>query len=402
LFNIKRSCIIYKVSNLPVYNILNYCSKDFIEEQCTFNSLSGHFTKDLSRNGIKVMKKASRLSQELFNNKRELTRSNIDYGFKSGNNAEVIIRGNDGQRQSINLQAVQYLVDIDFRVFEVLLVRHNTKIEVKRVKHEAWINELRGKLLELQNVEIAIKGHDLTMEDSTLQIEMFTAAVDYAVAQQELKHTELDKFIIEAERERNKLLKFKAEIDQFASLLNLNISKFNLYKAEISLEVSKVDKYDIEVRTAESKLRAQTVVTRSNEIIGRSRLTVANANLDVQAEKLRAARIRLDNSLTGARATAQAFNTKLIKYRARLLQWLNDCRDITLEEMLHEKAIRDNQVTEAESLSDVAQRQEEVKIEVQSIKDLSTLNIEVLTALAEIQSKSEISSQLIHSLAGTP
>lgn len=372
--------------------------EELFEDEGSRNFLapSGPTQRAVSRASLRIKQRASRINQALYEQKGEITRANIDFGFKAGNEAERIVRATDEQRQSVNLQAVQLLVEVDFGVFEVELNRHNARLQVKRIKHSAWIDEHKGKLLELQAIEAKIDGVILTKDEEKLRLDLQALAIDYLISQQDLKQTNLDLFTIEALREENKLRTFKAEIDKFESILNLNISKFNLYKTEIQLEVSKVDIYEAKVRATEAKLRAQVAVTRSNRIVGDSRITVARASLDVQEEKLRAVRIRLDNSILNARQIAQGFNTHLITYQATLLRWLNTCRDITLVQMENERVDSETSVQSAEVSGDSAVIVQTTDDKTTAISDIATLNNEIRTALATIQSQSNIASELIH------
>lgn len=365
-----------------------------------FVAPSGVFNKDLSKQSIRNKRTVSRANEQFFSEQNKSTLQNISTGLEAGNTAENIVRTTDQQRQTINLQAVQNLAEIDFRVFEVYLQRHNSRIEVKRIKHQAWIEELKGKLLILQERELAIKGHTLNLVERTQQVEMFNASIDYLNVQQALKEINLENFVLEAEQEKNKLLKFQAEVDIFSSLINLNISKFNLYKAGIEFEESKVDQFQQEAAVAEAQLRVQSAKTNSSRVASDTKIDIARAKLGAQVEKLRAARTRLETVLTEGRVKAVGFSSDLLVYRSDLRDWLNDVSNDVLELTAQAEDGKIRDVTFVRDETRILNEVVRSDTEAQNIKTLADLNAEVISESADITAKTEITSKLVHTLAG--
>jgi len=365
-----------------------------------FVAPSGVFNKDLSKQSIRNKRNVSRANEQFFSEQNKSTAKNISDGLEAGNAAENIVRTTDQQRQTINLQAVMNLAEIDFRVFEVYLQRHNSRIEIKRIKHQAWIEELKGKLLILQERELAIKGHTLNLVERTQQVEMFNASIDYLNAQQAMKEIDLENFILEAEQEQNKLRKFQAEVDIFSSRINLNISKFNLYKAGIEFEESKVDQFQQEAAVAEAQLRVQSAKTNSGRVVSDTKLDVARAKLGAQIEKLRAARTRLETVLTEGRVKAVGFSSDLLVYQSDLRDWLNDVSNDVLELTAQAEDGKTRDVTFVRDETRILNEVVRSDTEAQNIKTLADLNAEVIATSADITAKTEITSKLVHTLAG--
>lgn len=363
-----------------------------------FVAPSGVFSKDISKQSLKLKKNVSRANEVFFSGQNAKTLQNMTDGLQAGNQAEVIVRQTDKERQTINLQAVQNLVEIDFRVFELYLQRHNSSIEIKRIKHQAWLEEIRAQLLILQEREMAIKGYTLNLVERSKQVEMFNIAIDYLNAKQALKEIDLENFILQAETEKNKLLKFQAEVDKFSALINLNIAKFNLYKAGINFEESKVDRFREEAAVAGAQLDVQNARTTAGRIESDTKIDIANAKLQAQLEKLRAARSRLDTALSVGRARIVNFSGDLLNYQAELRDWLTDNTDEILENITQKESQRDLDVT---GLRDLSRREVNViqfNTEAQNIADLGNLNAEVISKSADLTAKTEITSKLIHSL----
>lgn len=365
-----------------------------------FVAPSGVFNKDISRQSLKLKKSISRANEIFFSEQNAKTLQNITDGLQAGNQAEVIVRKTDVERQTINLQAVQNLVEIDFRVFEIYLERHNSSIEIKRIKHQAWLEEIRAQLLILQERELSIKGHTLNLEERTKQVDMFNIAIDYLNAKQALKEIDLENFILQAETEKNKLLKFQAEVDKFSALINLNIAKFNLYKAGIDFEESKVDKFREEAAVAGAQLDVQNARTTAGRITADTKIDIANAKLQAQLEKLRAARSRLDTALSTGRARIVNFSGDLLVYQSELRDWLTENTDEILENITQKESKRDLDVTGLRDLSRQDVNVIQFNTEAQNIADLGNLNAEVISKSAKITAKTEITSKLIHSLVG--
>lgn len=365
-----------------------------------FVAPSGVFNKDISKQSVKLKKNISRANEVFFSGQNTNTLQNMTDGLQAGNQAEVIVRKTDSERQTINLQAVQNLVEIDFRVFEVYLERHNSSIEIKRIKHQAWLEEIRAQLLILQEREIAIKGYTLNLTERAKQVEMFNIAIDYLNAKQALKEIDLENFILQSEVEKNKLLKFQAEVDKFSALINLNIAKFNLYKAGIDFEESKVDKFREEAAVADAQLGVQNAKTTASRIKADTKIDIANTKLQAQLEKLRAARSRLDTALSTGRARIVNFSGDLLVYQSELRDFITENADEILENISQKESQRDLDVTDLRNLSRFDVNTVKFNTESQNIADLANLNAEVIDKSADITAKTEITSKLIHSLVG--
>lgn len=365
-----------------------------------FIAPSGVFSKDISKQSLKVKKQIARANESAIFTQQNETLKNMADGLQAGNEAENVVRLRDQQKQTINLQAVQTLVDIDFRVFEVRLSNYNSKVEVKKIKRAAWVEELKGQLLILQEREIAIKGHTLTLLESTKQVEMFNLAIDYLNAQQALKEIELDNFVLNSELEKNKLLTFQSEVETFSSLINLNIAKFNLYKAGIDFEDSKIDKFKQEADVADAQLRTQNAKTLSGRTQANTKLDIAEAKLRVQAEKLRTAKTKLDTALIEGRFKAEGFSSDLLFYQAELRDWFTANSHEVLQDISEQEEVKDDSVN---LIRNTRREESEIKtstVEGKNVVDLANLNARIIEESATLTAKTEITSKLVHTLAG--
>lgn len=369
-----------------------------IEAGRGFLCASGVFSKDVSKFASKVKKELSRLNEKLYSTQTDLTKKNITSGLEAGNRAEAVVRTTDKNRQEINLNAAQFLIDVDFKVFEVHLFHHTSVIEVKKIKHSAYVQRIKGQLLKLEEREIAIQAHTLNQVERTKQVSMFNLAADFLNAQQGLKEIELDNFILENEIEKNKLLSFQAEIEKFSALINLNISRFNLYKAGIEFEESKVDRFKEEADVAGAQLDLQNAKTRSGSIRSETKLSIAQANLVAQAEKLRAARSRLDIAVTEGRAQTVRFSSDLLVYQASLKEWTTEVTAEVDEEISESRSLSDKTISELKDVTRINVNTIQFDTESTNIQRLGSLNAQVIAESADIASDTTINSELIHRL----